>query len=162
KGQLVLSNSRSTVGHIFDITANTVTRDGGAPVTYSGLANLQVTGSNGADNTFVVDGTAASVSTVLNGGFRNNSFLITPHTQNLDAIQGPLSIGGIIISPNFVNQVAIHDEQAPGAQTYTVTAQMWLTIPLATVLNRSGAAPITMARGETPIDLWTAKRGGTV
>jgi hypothetical protein len=161
-GQLLLSNSNSTLGHNIDITANTVTRDGGAPITYSGIATLQVTGSIQADNTFAVEGTAPGVSTALNGGYRNNSFLITPNSQNLDAIQGPLSIGGIIISPNFVNQVAIHDEQAPGAPAYTVTAQMWVTIPLATVLKRSGAAPITMARGETPIDLWTAERGGTV
>jgi hypothetical protein len=161
-GRLTLTNSISTVGHSFDITAGTVTRDGGTPITYSGLATLQVSGSTGADNTFAVESTAAGVATTVNGGFHNNSYQVTPNGQDLDAIQGPLSIGGIIISQNFVNQVAIHDEQAPGAPTYTVTEQMWLTIPLATVLNRTGAAPITLARGENPIDLWTAPGGGAV
>jgi hypothetical protein len=155
--ELWLTETNAAVGHAFDVTATSVAIDGGTPLTYSGLSSLWVWGSEQADNTFSVESTAAGVATSLMGGERNNSYQISPNAHDLDAIQGPVSLGG-----GGGGTVAIHDEQAPSSPTYTVTEETFGPLPIANVLNRSGAASISFLTDVSPIDLWTAMRGGTV
>jgi hypothetical protein len=159
---LYLSSSDTSVAHTQDVTANTVTRDGAPPVTYGGLKELVVEGTVPA-NVFNVDGTAAGVTTLLDGGYvSHDTFNISPNDHLLDEVMGALILLDRDVS-GVTDQATVnfYDDNAIATHTYSVTDASTTTYT-GTVLNRSGAAPITTAFSDANLNLYINQDPGTV
>ena len=91
----------NTVGHTYTLTtvagavptANRLTRDGAAPITFSGLNTLQMTGGTGA-NVFNLDSLANNYITRIYGGGGADVFNVSPKDHDLDNLSGILDLEG--------------------------------------------------------------------
>jgi hypothetical protein len=123
--QFLIDDTLSSVGPSYNITDTTVTRAGAAPITYSNMSALQITGGQ-AVKTFSVASTAPGMTVTLNGsaGKKNtlqgsdaaNTWQITganAGTLSGDALASPVTFSG------FANLVGGADQDtflfmAPG------------------------------------------------
>jgi hypothetical protein len=134
---LVLDDQNNPQASTWAVTAGSVTRSyttvvGGllpetitASVNYSGLASLTINGGTGG-NTFNVESTAAGTATTVNAGAGNALVEVSPQAENLDNLQGPLTVHG-----NGSDALVVNDQNNPN----NVLTQDFLT---ATSLARDG------------------------
>ena len=118
----------------YSLTSTTVNRTGAAQISYTGDEGLTLNGSSGAD-TYNVVSTAAGTPVTLNGGNGNDTFNVSPTAQNLDSIQGALSLFG----GGGTDSVILNDQAKAGDTTYSLTS---------TTVNRTGAAQISYTDDE--------------
>jgi hypothetical protein len=83
---------------------------------YGSIANLNLNGSSG-DDLFNIESTASPTATTVTAGLGNNRFDLTPTTQYLAEIAGPLSLLG-----GGANTLVFWDTANPNAETYTFDA----------------------------------------
>jgi hypothetical protein len=127
---LVLDDSGDATARTVSVVDNEVFGLAPAPIFYgSGVVSLTVNGGTAGD-TFDILSTLAGVSTVLNGGLGNDAFLVTPTSQNLDAIAGALTLNG---GGGTADKVTVNDQGSAATHTYNLTGSS---------LGRSGAATI--------------------
>jgi hypothetical protein len=116
---LTLNDQGSTAAHTYTVSANSITRAGGPTVTYSGVGNLLLGGSNGGD-TFILQGTSASATLYVAGGSGGNT-LVGSNVGNLWSVAG--SDAGSLFSSVYPHGVAFFGCQnvtaGSGGDTFT-------------------------------------------
>ena len=131
----VILNDQAKVGNTtYSLTSTTVNRTGAAQISYTDDEGLTLNGGSGAD-TYNVVSTAAGTPVTLNGGNGNDTFNVSPTAQNLDSIQGALSLFG----GGGTDSVILNDQAKAGNTTYSLTS---------TTVNRTGAAQISYTDDE--------------
>jgi hypothetical protein len=126
-----------------DTSARTATFDtflltGLSPAVISdgpGVSSFTIDGGSN-NNTYNIEGTSAGRAVTINAGAGNDTFNVTPATQDLDNLGAPLTLNG----GGGSNVVTVDDQAAPTGQTYGISA---------TMLTRSGVAPVTYAMVST-------------
>src|SRR5262249_19593230 len=110
-----LSDQASTATYTYTVTNATVSRAGIAPVSYSGMPTLLLNGSSGC--AYNVEGTAAGTATTVNAGGGNDSFNLTPTSQNFGNLQGALTLSG----GGGTNTLAVSDQADTAGDTYSIS-----------------------------------------
>jgi hypothetical protein len=134
RSTLTLSDN-SNANHSYTITADAVTRDRSAGLTYDQLAALSLEHVLGDDVYNVLSTSTSTRLSHRSGGA--STFNIG--TGNLDLLRGDVSASGsIFFAPTVVN---VNDQGAAAGQTYTVTRD---------TVTRTGAAAIHYSGTQIP------------
>jgi hypothetical protein len=137
---LVVNDQGNAAAQTYTLTATTVTWAGGPTVSYGGLGSLTLNDSNGGDHVNV-EGTNAAVFTTVNAGAGGDVFRVTPTSQSLANIAGPLTLNG---SGSGADALEFFDQMNPASETYTFDAAP-SNLTLATVpvsINFNGVGPV--------------------
>jgi hypothetical protein len=148
---LVVSDQSNSSNLTYTMTATSLSRPGAAAINYVLMTSVTLNGGTGSD-TYNVNGTGGLNFTTLNTGsgpsvvnviattsgapltinegVGTDTVNISPSAQDLDNIQGAVTVNGSI----GLNFLTINDQNNGTAQTYTMTA---------TSVARTGAATIT-------------------
>jgi hypothetical protein len=137
---LVLNDQGNSAARTYTLTATTVTWAGGPTVSYGGLGSLTLYDSNGGDHVNV-ESTNAAAFTTVNAGAGGDVFRVTPTSQSLANIAGPLTLNG---SGCGADALEFFDQMNPASETYTFDAAP-SNLTLATVpvsINFSGVGSV--------------------
>jgi murein DD-endopeptidase MepM/ murein hydrolase activator NlpD len=150
---LTLDDSAEIAPHTYTLRDGSVTRDGGAAVSYSGVSSVKVIGSAG-DDLFNIISTTAGAVTDVNGWMGNDKFVVQGDDGTMDAIRGALNLHGRFYDlPQSSSSIVFYDWFNQAAQTYDFTGTQ--RTPRfwdggydfkATQMTRTGLAPITFDR----------------
>ncbi|MFC1868131.1 beta strand repeat-containing protein, partial [Thermodesulfobacteriota bacterium] len=133
-----ISDAGDTTNNTGTLTSTQLTSLGTAGITYDNtLENLNISLGSGSD-TFNIQSTNGSVSTVLNTGNGGDTVNIGNLSNSLDDIAGVLTVNGQTQTTN--DTLNINDQGDGTGNTYTLTAS---------TLNRTGTAAITYSGIET-------------
>jgi hypothetical protein len=160
---LVVNDQGTAAAQTYTITGTTLTWAGGPTVTYGGVWSLTVNGGSGG-NHFNVEGTDPSVAlgTTLNAGTGGDVFLITPTSQYLANIAGPLTLTD---SGSGADALEFFDQMNPAAETYffdaTPSNLTLTTVPVSinftwvgpVYLEANGASTVNDASGTVLVDV---------
>jgi hypothetical protein len=116
----------------YSVTSSTVTRAGAATITYGSITNVDLYGGDGHE-IYDIESTRPGTSVTVHARSVDNTFNISPTTEDLNTIQGDLAIVGV---PNSAEVLNVFDQNDPNLATYSVTSS---------TVSRAGAAPITYA-----------------
>jgi hypothetical protein len=158
---LVLEDQGNSAAQTYTLTDSTVTWAGGPVVTYGGLGALMLNNSNGGDHVNV-ESTNAGDFTTVNAGTGGDIFRITPTSQSLANIVGPLTLND---SGSGGDALEFFDQNNPASETYTFDATP-SNLTLATVsvsinfswvgsvyLETNGASTVNDASGTVLVDV---------
>jgi hypothetical protein len=115
----------------YTITSSSVTRSGSAAISYASVNAVNLDGGSNND-TYDVDSTASGTPVSIIGGGGNNLYQISPSAENLNTIQGNVSIEG----GSGTNTLIVYDQNYTGLFDYSVTSSS---------VTRGGAATITFS-----------------
>jgi hypothetical protein len=101
-------------GHTYTFTATGMTRDGIAPVTFTGVASVQMVAGTGNDAVNVV-GVPAGGLLHFYGGGGANTFTVSPTAHNLDDLPGILLLSGSGPGPDGGTAALTVNDQANAA-----------------------------------------------
>jgi hypothetical protein len=149
-----------------DSTTISQTSSGFGGLTYSSVAEVDYTGSN-LRNTYDVESTPINTTVTLELGDGTNDVTISPTAQNLDGIQGPVTVDGNGGTP----QLTVDDQADAYSRTHTVTSSSVTRTSAATVsyfnlpkvtLNGASAAAQTYDVSSTldscPVDIFAGSQ----
>ena len=143
---LVVDDSGTTADRTATVTATDVKWQSPATIHWLPGEVNSVTLNWGSGNDLIyVESTAADVTTVINGGDGNDTFV----SSSLDALRGPLSLHG---QGGPINYPLLYDYKNPVGQTYTLTADQ---------VRRAGKADITFD-GMIQLILYTSLTGADI
>lgn len=126
-------------------SASSLARTGAAAISYdSSIKSVVLNGGSGAD-TYNVNDTRAGVATTLNGGTASDKFNISPTAQNLNNIQGAITIKG----GGGGDALTVDDQANTAAVTYT----MQTSGTSSSTLTRTGAAAVSYDSSVTSVTL---------
>jgi hypothetical protein len=137
---LVLNDQGNPAAQTYTLTDSTVTWAGGPAVTYGGLGSLTLNDSNGGDHVDV-ESTNAAVFTTVTAGAGGDVFRVTPTSQYLANLAGPLTLND---SGSGADALEFFDQMNPASETYTFDA-LPSSLTLATVpvsINFSWVGPV--------------------
>jgi len=113
----------------YSVTSSTVTRSGSAAISYASVNSVNLYGGSGND-TYNIESTASGTPVFIEGGAGNDTFNVSPKSENLNTIQGNVSVVGGL----GTNSLIVYDQAYTGTTDYSVTSS---------TVTRSGAATIT-------------------
>jgi hypothetical protein len=100
----------------YTVTATSVTRPHTHAVYYASVEALTLACSYSQDNPINVESTAAGATTTVNAGYSNNAVAVTPTSQNLASLGGPLTVNG----QGGTDSLTVHDEQNSANDSYWI------------------------------------------
>ncbi len=127
----------NSVGHTYTLTAmssisptaNRLTRDGAAPITWTGLNTLQMTGATGAD-TFNIESLANNYITRIYGGGGLDVFNVSPQAQDMDNLSGILDLEGEFPGQSTANaSLAVNDQNHVAARNWLFETNALVVYP---------------------------------
>jgi hypothetical protein len=124
----------------YSITSSAVSRTGSATIAYSTVGQLNLDGGKAdlslfGGDVYNVESTASgSTTTIGSGGYKSDTFNVSPTAKNLDTIQGSLSILAHYQGNSFIDTSNIYDQNHSAKSTYSLSSS---------TITRSGAATIT-------------------
>jgi hypothetical protein len=101
----------------FTITASSVTRSGAQTTTFGSIEDLFV-GTGSGNNTFDIVSTLEGGPTTIHSGDGNDIFNLTPASQELGNLGGPLALNG----GGGVNTINAKDQKNADGTTYAVSS----------------------------------------
>lgn len=131
---LTLNDAADNGVRTYDVHTDRVERSGAADISYASISTLKLNGSvTGSD--YYVWGTSAGTATVLTGGAGADAFVAGYLLNNIDLIDGPLTVNG----GTGTDTLTVNDSGKLVGQVYTLGA---------TTVSRAGAAIITRSAVE--------------
>jgi hypothetical protein len=129
---LTINDQGNNVGQVYTLTANTLTRSGIAPISYSQVQQFTLhAAANG--NILAIQGTAAGTTYAVTTGAGIDQIILGSAANSLDALQGALSLDG----QGGSNTLVINDQG-------TNTPNLTYTLNAAT-FQRTGTSSVSYA-----------------
>jgi hypothetical protein len=117
---LTVDDQSNPAASTWTVTGSTVSRTGSATITYSSMSAGVIingrSGGGGGTETYNIVGTSTNNPVTINAGTGNHAFVVSPAAQNLDAIQGALSLLGT----TGANTLVVNDQNNTRADSYTL------------------------------------------
>jgi Ca2+-binding RTX toxin-like protein len=137
---LTIRDSNRVASSVYAVYADSVTRSVVNPdvvIDYSDIDNLTLFGA-GSGATYYVESTAAGTNTVINGSSGTDFFRVSQFVQDLDEIQGPLTVNG----QGGTNTLTVDDSSQSTGRWYNLDGN---TIDWGTgSIDRSGVQTTTV------------------
>jgi hypothetical protein len=144
-GYLTLHDENNIGPFQYTLTASSVSRQFVASISYSGLSNITLYGGHGLGRAYEVTNTAGGLATTtiyaanrddivdvdattgslivnLLNTHGNAIVNVSPTAQNLDTIQGNVTVNGQCVDGQCFGTVNLEDQLAPAGRSYTLTS----------------------------------------
>jgi hypothetical protein len=114
---LTVDDQNDTFIDLYTIGVGSVQRTGEAMISYSGVSSVTVNGSSTTPITYDINSTAAGTPLTINAGNGANSFVMTPSTDNLNNLQGAVTL----TAGTGSNTLTVDDQaDSTNGDTYTI------------------------------------------